>query len=250
VSAATLVTHSIDEPGMYTGSFPALPHRDWQHVASEFRRLRALAARVAALERALRGAIAARRGNAMTLIEFEALLPQLPRRYPALLIDRLIECVPGKSARAMKCVTSQRAVLPGTLPRAIPVMPGVLVLEALIPDVDAAVGELGPVVRLGTVQTIDGVRFKRQVAPGDQLLLETQMHAPASSPCARASTASSPPRPEVVLVADLPLPCRNAHGPASIRPRTGRRLRRIGGRCGGRTVFDLVGPTSSSAPRR
>jgi UDP-3-O-[3-hydroxymyristoyl] glucosamine N-acyltransferase len=54
ITAATLVVHSIDEPGMYTGSFPALPHRDWQHVASEFRRLRALAARVAALERALR----------------------------------------------------------------------------------------------------------------------------------------------------------------------------------------------------
>ena len=54
VSAATLVINSIDQPGMYTGSFPALPHRDWQHVASEMRRLRTLATRVAALERALR----------------------------------------------------------------------------------------------------------------------------------------------------------------------------------------------------
>ena len=54
VSAATLVMHSIEHPGVYTGAFPALPHRDWLHVASELRRLRTLGARVAALERALR----------------------------------------------------------------------------------------------------------------------------------------------------------------------------------------------------
>ncbi len=51
VSAATLICHSIAEPGVYTGAFPALAHREWQHVASELRRLRALAARVSALER-------------------------------------------------------------------------------------------------------------------------------------------------------------------------------------------------------
>jgi UDP-3-O-[3-hydroxymyristoyl] glucosamine N-acyltransferase len=56
VSAATLVSKSITaEGGAYTGSFPALPHREWQHVASELRRLRGLAARVAVLEKQLRG---------------------------------------------------------------------------------------------------------------------------------------------------------------------------------------------------
>lgn len=54
VSAATLVINTIEAPGRYTGSFPALPHRDWQHVASAMRRLRALGDRVAVLERALR----------------------------------------------------------------------------------------------------------------------------------------------------------------------------------------------------
>lgn len=58
VSAATLVSKSIDAAGgAYTGSFPTLPHREWQHVASELRRLRDLAARVAALERQLRAQV-------------------------------------------------------------------------------------------------------------------------------------------------------------------------------------------------
>ena len=54
VSAGTLVSNTIDTPGAYAGSFPALPYREWQHVSSELRRLRALAGRVASLERALR----------------------------------------------------------------------------------------------------------------------------------------------------------------------------------------------------
>ncbi|MFO1317600.1 MAG: UDP-3-O-(3-hydroxymyristoyl)glucosamine N-acyltransferase [Burkholderiales bacterium] len=54
ISGATQVFSTIDAPGAYTGTFPALPHREWQHVAANMRRLRAIAARVAALERALR----------------------------------------------------------------------------------------------------------------------------------------------------------------------------------------------------
>jgi UDP-3-O-[3-hydroxymyristoyl] glucosamine N-acyltransferase len=54
ISAATLVMNTIKDAGVYTGSFPALPHRDWQHVASQMRRLRQLGERVAALEHALR----------------------------------------------------------------------------------------------------------------------------------------------------------------------------------------------------
>jgi len=55
ISAATQVYDSIREPGIYTGAFPALPHRDWKRVASQTRRLRELADRVAQLERALAG---------------------------------------------------------------------------------------------------------------------------------------------------------------------------------------------------
>ncbi len=52
ISAATGVFHSIETPGVYTGAFPALPHREWQHAMSGTRRLRALEARIHALERA------------------------------------------------------------------------------------------------------------------------------------------------------------------------------------------------------
>ncbi|MCC7326889.1 MAG: UDP-3-O-(3-hydroxymyristoyl)glucosamine N-acyltransferase [Burkholderiales bacterium] len=51
LSAATSVMGSIREPGVYTGMFPAMPHRDWRHVASQLRRLRELSERIAALER-------------------------------------------------------------------------------------------------------------------------------------------------------------------------------------------------------
>ena len=54
ISAATQVYDSIREPGIYTGAFPALPHRDWKRVASQFRRLRELAERVERLEAAQR----------------------------------------------------------------------------------------------------------------------------------------------------------------------------------------------------
>ena len=56
ISAATQVYDSIREPGIYTGAFPALPHRDWKRVASQTRRLRELADRVSRLEHALAGA--------------------------------------------------------------------------------------------------------------------------------------------------------------------------------------------------
>jgi|KBSMisStandDraft_5_1062788.scaffolds.fasta_scaffold1006861_2 3-hydroxyacyl-[acyl-carrier-protein] dehydratase len=140
----------------------------------------------------------------MTLAEFEALLPQLPRRYPALLIDRLIECVPGKSARALKCVTINEPYFQGHFP-GYPVMPGVLVLEALI-QLSTLLSESSGQGAPGTVQTIDGVRFKRQVIPGDQLMLETQMHGAGKFTVRASVDGELATEAEVVLVADAPLP--------------------------------------------
>jgi hypothetical protein len=62
ISAGTLGFHSIEAPGDYTRAFPTLPHAQWKHVASHTRKLRELAERVRALERALRGQL--RRGDA------------------------------------------------------------------------------------------------------------------------------------------------------------------------------------------
>ncbi|MCC7326890.1 MAG: 3-hydroxyacyl-ACP dehydratase FabZ [Burkholderiales bacterium] len=109
----------------------------------------------------------------MTLNEFDLLLHELPRRYPALLIDRLDECVIGERATGRKYVTTNEPFFQGHFP-AYPVMPGVLVLEALIQLstlLAASSGQRAP----GTVVTVDAMRFKRQVIPGDILLLKTWM---------------------------------------------------------------------------
>jgi UDP-3-O-[3-hydroxymyristoyl] glucosamine N-acyltransferase len=53
ISGCTGVFHSIEQPGVYTGAFPALPHREWQHAMSGTRRLRSLEARIHALERSI-----------------------------------------------------------------------------------------------------------------------------------------------------------------------------------------------------
>lgn len=110
----------------------------------------------------------------MTLSEFDELLRRLPRRYPALLIDRIDECVPGHSARAHKCVSVNEPFFQGHFPD-YPVMPGVLVIEALI--------QLATYLSLNSghgapdaIASLDGVRFKRQVIPGDLLSLDVTMH--------------------------------------------------------------------------
>jgi len=109
----------------------------------------------------------------VTLDDFAALLATLPRRYPGLLLDRIDECVAGRSARAQKCVTVNEPHFQGHFP-GYPVMPGVLVLEALVQlstFLAAASGQPVPTA----IRTLDDVRFKRQVIPGDRLLLETTM---------------------------------------------------------------------------
>ncbi len=99
----------------------------------------------------------------------------LPHRYPFLLVDRIIELEPGKRAVGLKNVTVNEPFFQGHFPGA-PVMPGVLVLEAL-----AQVGGCALLCqeqfrgRLAYLAGIDKVRFKRMVVPGDQLLLKVEL---------------------------------------------------------------------------
>jgi 3-hydroxyacyl-[acyl-carrier-protein] dehydratase len=140
----------------------------------------------------------------MTLADFEALLRTLPRRYPALLVDRLDECVPGQSARGMKCVTVNEPYFQGHFP-GYPVMPGVLVLEALVQLstlLAVASGEPTP----GTILTIDAVRFKRQVVPGDLLMLETQMQGGGKFQVRASVEGETATEAEIVLAVDPPTP--------------------------------------------
>lgn len=99
----------------------------------------------------------------------------IPHRYPFLLIDRIIEVEEGKRAVGLKNVTANEEFFNGHFPD-YPVMPGVLIVEAL-----AQVGAVAMLKkeenkgRLAFFAGIDNCRFKRQVFPGDQLHLEVEM---------------------------------------------------------------------------
>lgn len=136
----------------------------------------------------------------MTLTELDDLLRTLPRRYPTLLVDRLLECEPGRSARGLKCVTVGESHFQGHFP-GYPVMPGVLVLEALI-QLSTLLSRVSGQGVPGTVQTLDRVRFKRQVIPGDQLLLETRMEGGGRFVLKATVDGETATEAEVVLVPD------------------------------------------------
>ena len=102
----------------------------------------------------------------------------LPHRYPFLLVDRVLECVPGERLVAIKNVTINEPFFPGHFPMR-PVMPGVLVLEALAQATGLLAMESQPDLRedgaLYYLVGIDGARFKRPVEPGDQLFLKAEI---------------------------------------------------------------------------
>jgi 3-hydroxyacyl-[acyl-carrier-protein] dehydratase len=111
-------------------------------------------------------------------MDIHYILKPLPHRYPILLVDRVLEIEKGKRIRAIKNVTINEPFFNGHFPHR-PVMPGVLILEAL-----AQAAALLSFDALGTSPDdktvyyfagIDGARFKRPVEPGDQLTLDVTL---------------------------------------------------------------------------
>lgn len=101
----------------------------------------------------------------------------LPHRYPFLLVDRITECVPGESAKGIKCVTTNEPFFQGHFP-GFKVMPGVLIIEALAQvGAVAILTEAGSEGRLALFGGIKNARFKRRVRPGDVLELSCQLTA-------------------------------------------------------------------------
>ena len=112
------------------------------------------------------------------MMDIHQILKQLPHRYPFLLVDRVLEIEKGKRIKALKNVTINEPFFVGHFPHR-PVMPGVLMLEALAQTAALLSFEtLGVVPDEKTVYYfagIDGARFKRPVEPGDQLILEAEL---------------------------------------------------------------------------
>lgn len=111
-------------------------------------------------------------------MDIHEILQCLPHRYPMLLVDRVLECEPGVSIRALKNVSINEPFFVGHFPH-YKVMPGVLIIEAL--------AQAAAVLSFKTLGTraegnsvyyfvgIDGARFKKPVTAGDQLILKVQL---------------------------------------------------------------------------
>ncbi len=108
-------------------------------------------------------------------MDINEIMQVIPHRYPFLMVDRILEVEAGKRAIGIKNVSGNEPYFQGHFP-GYPVMPGVLIIEAL-----AQVGAVAILMmpeskgKLALFAGIDGARFRRQVIPGDQLRLEVEI---------------------------------------------------------------------------
>jgi 3-hydroxyacyl-[acyl-carrier-protein] dehydratase len=113
-----------------------------------------------------------------TTMDINEIMKRLPHRYPFLLVDRVIELDKGKTIKALKNVTMNEPFFSGHFPNR-PVMPGVLMLEALAQAAAIlAFDNVGVLPDDSTVfyfVGIDNARFKKPVEPGDQLILNASL---------------------------------------------------------------------------
>jgi 3-hydroxyacyl-[acyl-carrier-protein] dehydratase len=104
-------------------------------------------------------------------IDIHRIVKMIPHRYPFLLVDRLLDVIPGESATGLKNVTINEPFFQGHFPNR-PVMPGVLIIEAMAQTAAViVVSQLGQQAegRLVYFMSIENARFRKPVEPGDQL---------------------------------------------------------------------------------
>ena len=112
------------------------------------------------------------------VMDIHQILEYLPHRYPILLVDRVLEIVPGERITALKNVTINEPFFPGHYPHH-PVMPGVLIIEAMAQTAALlsfrTAGDRPDGKSVYYFVGIDGARFKKPVMPGDQLIFEVSV---------------------------------------------------------------------------
>ena len=114
----------------------------------------------------------------MVDMPIDEVLRHLPHRYPFLLVDRVLECIPGRSLVALKNVTINEPFFPGHFPRR-PVMPAVLILEAMAQATGIlalrSLNRLPSATEMYYFVGVDNARFRHPVEPGDQLVMEIDL---------------------------------------------------------------------------
>lgn len=111
------------------------------------------------------------------MIDINTIIKILPHRYPFILVDRVLELVPGKHIVGIKNVTMNEPFFQGHFP-GFPIMPGVLIVEAMAQTWGICVFALKPEDAQNKnlfFSGIDNARFRKPVAPGDQLRLELNL---------------------------------------------------------------------------
>jgi len=108
-------------------------------------------------------------------VDIEGVMKLLPHRYPFLMIDRIIDIDGDNSATGVKNVTFNEPYFPGHFPGR-PVMPGVLIVEAMAQTAGAICIRAAGVAKPSLVYflTIDGAKFRKPVLPGDMLLIHVR----------------------------------------------------------------------------
>lgn len=114
----------------------------------------------------------------MNSMDIHEILEHLPHRYPILLVDRVLELVPGERIKALKNVSVNEPFFQGHYPHH-PVMPGVLIVEAMAQAAAVlsfkTMGSKPDATSVYYFAGIDGARFKKPVGPGDQLILDVSI---------------------------------------------------------------------------
>ena len=131
-----------------------------------------------------------------TVFDIQAIAELLPHRYPFLLIDRVVNLTPNEEIVALKNVTMNEPFFQGHFPSA-PIMPGVLIVEAMAQAGGVLVLDSLPKDKHGRpvyFMGLDKVRFRKPVVPGDQIVFEVKLlklRAKAAKLAGRATVADN-----------------------------------------------------------
>lgn len=110
-------------------------------------------------------------------IDIHKIMQHLPHRCPFLLVDRILDIVPGERITGLKNVTINEPFFQGHFPE-MPIMPGVLIVEAMAQVGGVLIAETVDLKALGGLiyfMSIDKVRFRKPVQPGDQLIFDLEV---------------------------------------------------------------------------